>query len=75
MIITMMMMMMMMIIITIPGEAVQITIETNNSRRHIIRSENNSLRDLHNSSGDTKAEINNCFFYYSFKIFPSIKTS
>ena len=41
----MMMMMMMMIIITIPGEAVQ-TIETNNSRKHIIRSENNSLRDL-----------------------------
>ena len=67
-------MMMMMIIITIPGEAVQ-TIETNNSRRHIIRSESNSLRDLHNSSGDTKAEINNCFFYYSFKFFPSIKTS
>ena len=76
MIITMMMMMMlMMIIITIPGEAVQIIIETNNSRRHITRSENNSLRDLHNSLGDTKAEINNCFFYYSFKFFPSIKTS
>lgn len=54
-------MMMMMIIITIPGEAVQ-TIETNNSGRHIIRSENNSLRDLHNSSGDTKAEINNRTF-------------
>ena len=68
-------MMMMMIIITIPGEAVQ-TIETNDSRRHIIRNENNSLRDLHNSSGDTKAEINNnCYFYYSFKFFPSLKTS
>ena len=38
MIITMMMMMMM-IIITIPGEAVQIIIETNNSRRHISHQE------------------------------------
>ena len=64
----MMMMMMMMIIIIIPAEAVQ-TIETNNSIGHIIRSENNSLRGLHNSSGDTKAEFNNCYLYYSFIFF------
>ena len=43
------------------------TTETNNSSRHIIRSEN--------SSGDTKAEFNNCYFYYSFKLIPSLKTS
>ena len=70
----MMMMMMMTIIIITPGEAVQ-KLKPNNSSRHIIRSENNSLRDLLNSSGDTKAEINNCYFYYSFKLFPSLKTS
>ena len=29
--------------------------------------------DLHNSSYDTKAEFNNCF-YYSFKIIPRLKT-
>ena len=34
----------------------------------------NNLRDLHNSSYDTKAEFNNCFIYYSFKIIPSLKT-
>ena len=34
----------------------------------------NTLRDLHNSSYDTKAESNNCFIYYSFKIIPSLKT-
>ena len=32
----------------------------------------NTLQDLHNSSYDTKAEFNNC--YYSFKIIPSLKT-
>ena len=34
----------------------------------------NTLPDLHNSSYDTKAEFNNCFIYYSFKIIPSLKT-
>ena len=29
----------------------------------------NTLRDLQNSSYPTKAEFNNCFYYYSFKIF------
>ena len=32
----------------------------------------NTLRDLHNSSYDTKAEFN-YLFYYSFKIIPSLK--
>ena len=36
-------------------------------------STDNTLRELHNSSYDTKAEFNNCF-YYSFKIIPSLKT-
>ena len=30
----------------------------------------NTLRDLQNSSYLTKDEFNNCFCYYSFKIFP-----
>ena len=34
----------------------------------------NTLRHLHNSSYDTKAEFNNCFIIYSFKIIPSVKT-
>ena len=34
----------------------------------------NTLRDLHNSSYDTKAEFNNKLFYYSVKIIPSLKT-
>ena len=33
----------------------------------------NTLRDLHNSSYDTKAEFNNCFIIHSKKI-PSLKT-
>ena len=33
-----------------------------------------NLRDLHNSSDDTKAELNN-FFYCSFKVIPSLKVS
>ena len=36
-------------------------------------STDNTHRDLHNSSYDTKAEYNNCFIY-SFKIIPSLKT-
>ena len=32
----------------------------------------NTLRDLHNSSCDTKAEFNNCFISHSKKI-PSLK--
>ena len=35
-------------------------------------STDNTLRELHNSSYDTKAEFNNCF-NYSFKIIPSLK--
>ena len=31
----------------------------------------NTLRDIHNSSYDTKAEFNNCFIL--FKIIPSLK--
>ena len=34
----------------------------------------NTLRDLHNSSCNTKAEFKNRLFYYSFKIVPSLKT-
>ena len=41
----------------------------------------NTLRDLHNCSYDTKAEFDNSYlrnvvqlFYYSFKIIPSLKT-
>ena len=42
----------------------------------------NTLRDLHNSSHDTKAKFNNCFiiiiiiylFILLFKIIPSLKT-
>ena len=30
----------------------------------------NTLRDLQNSSYSTNAEFNNCFYHYSFKIFP-----
>ena len=37
-------------------------------------STDNTLRDLHNSSYDKKAEFNNCFNYYSFKITASLKT-
>ena len=33
----------------------------------------NTLRDLHNSSYDRKAEFNNCFIVHS-KIIPSLKT-
>ena len=33
---------------------------------------NNTLRDFHNSSYDTKAEFNNCFIIHS-KIIPSLK--
>ena len=34
----------------------------------------NILRDLQkNSSYSTKAELNNCFNYYSFKVFSSLK--
>ena len=33
-----------------------------------------TLRDLRNCSFDAKAEFNNCFKYYSFKIIPSLKT-
>ena len=32
-----------------------------------------TLRALHNSSYDTKAEFNTELFYYSFKIIPSLK--
>ena len=35
-------------------------------------STDNTLLNLHNSSYDTKAEFNN-FFYYSFKIIPSLE--
>ena len=35
----------------------------------------NTLRDLHNSSDDTKAEFNNCFIIHSKFIIPSLKTS
>ena len=33
------------------------------------------LRDLHNSSDDTKAEFNNCFIIHSKFIIPRLKTS
>ena len=36
-----------------------------------MKNYDNTLLDLHNSSYDTKAEFNNCF-YYSFKIIPSL---
>ena len=39
----------------------------------VTASMDNIPRDLHNSSYDTKAEVNE-LFYYSFKIIPSIKT-
>ena len=39
----------------------------------VTASTDNTLRDLHNSPYDTKAEFNNCF-YYSFKIIPCLKT-
>ena len=32
-----------------------------------------TLRDLQNSPYPTQAEFNNCFIYYSFKIFSSLK--
>ena len=32
------------------------------------------LRDLHNSSDDTKAEFNNCFIIHSKFIIPRLKT-
>ena len=39
----------------------------------VTASTDNTLRDLHNSSYDTKAEFNNCFIVHS-KIIPSLKT-
>ena len=39
----------------------------------VTASTDNTLRDLHNSSYDTKAEFNNCFIVLS-KIIPSLKT-
>ena len=39
----------------------------------VTASTDNTPRDLHNSSYDTKAEVNE-LFYYSFKIIPSLKT-
>ena len=39
----------------------------------VTASTDNTIRDLHNSSCDTKAEFNN-LFYYSFKIIPNLKT-
>ena len=35
-------------------------------------SADNTLRDFHKSSYDTKAKFNNCF-NYSFKVIPSLK--
>ena len=39
--------------------------ENDGDRGGCYASTDNTLRDLHNSSYDTKAEFNNCFIIYS----------